>query len=219
MTCNSFRVSFFDYAVESQQGHSATGEGLNTTPNVYLYFKHFSHERAFPFLNVIIKSKCCNREPAMFDEQTGQVFEETIVGLSRTNDRNWHTKVPTSLCQKFRPPQGHAYENYCKNVEQNRWPRVRRSARPLLGMSISVFVSNLHRLPSDVLMQLPPHLLYEIGKAFPERFPELEALGRVPHDIFERFPLTIVEEIWTTVNQRSVKRGFNLHYVLYPACL
>ncbi|KFY33956.1 hypothetical protein V494_07195 [Pseudogymnoascus sp. VKM F-4513 (FW-928)] len=140
----------------------------------------------------------------MFDERSGQVFEERIAKIkSQIDARNWHKKTPISLCQKYRSSNTPAYKSYCKTVEQNRSPPVVKGARTLLYMSINVLVSNLKSLSPATMKRIPQHLLEEIARVAGGRFAELGPLGSIPEGFLDLLPVSAVEEMWTAINQRS----------------
>lgn len=139
----------------------------------------------------------------MFDERTGQVFEERIAPIKSTNDdRNWDKKTPTTLCQKYSSSRTLAYRNYCKVVEQNRSPMAVKGPRKLLRASISVVLANLRSLPPNTLKRIPPHLLEEIARAAQGGFTELGPLGCIPDDFFDALPVSAIEDMWAAINQR-----------------
>lgn len=142
----------------------------------------------------------------MFDERTGQVFEERIAQIKSQNDaRNWHKKTPIALCQKYRSSETPAYRNYCKAVEQNRSPIVEKGPRKLLYVSINVLVSNLRSLPQGALKRIPPHLLEEVARVAQGSFAEL---GSLPDGFLDLLPESDVKEIWAAINQRYVTNSY-----------
>lgn len=141
----------------------------------------------------------------MFDERTGQVFEERTVKIKSLNEaRNWHKKTPIALCQKYRSSNTPAYKKYCMVVEHNRSPIVVKGPRKLLDVSINVLVSNLRSLPPNTLKRVPTHLLEEVARVAQGRFAELGPLGGFPDGFIDQLPLSAVEELWTAINQRYV---------------
>lgn len=143
----------------------------------------------------------------MFDEKTGQVFEERIVPIQSQNDaRNWSKKTPIALCQKYRSSGTSTYRNYCKAVEQNRSPReiIAKGPRKLFDISIKILVSNLHSLPLNTLKRIPQHLLEVVARVAQGRFAELGPLGSFPDGFLDLLPLSAVEEMWVAINQRYV---------------
>ncbi|OBT59399.1 hypothetical protein VE04_00505 [Pseudogymnoascus sp. 24MN13] len=142
----------------------------------------------------------------MFDERTGQVFEERIAPIQNQNDaRNWPKKTPIALCQKYRSSETPAYRNYCKLVEQNRSPAeiVANGPRKLFDISINVLVSNLHSLLPNTLKRIPLHLLEEVARVAQGRFAELGPLGSFPDGFLDQLPLSTVEGMWAAINQRA----------------
>ncbi|ELR03814.1 hypothetical protein VC83_04731 [Pseudogymnoascus destructans] len=142
----------------------------------------------------------------MFDERTGQVFEERIALIQSQNDaRNWPKKTPIALCQKYRSSETSAYRNYCKVVEQNRsgGEIVAKGPRKLFDISIKVLVSNLHSLPPNTLKHIPLHLLEEAARVAQGRFAELGPLGSFPDGFLDLLPLSTVEGMWAAINQRA----------------
>lgn len=147
----------------------------------------------------------------MFDERTGQVFEERIAPIQNQNDaRNWPKKTPIALCQKYRSSETPAYRNYCKVVEQNRSPveRVANGPRKLFDISINVLVSNLHSLLPNTLKRIPLHLLEEVARVAQGRFAELGPLGSFPDGFLDQLPLSTVEGMWAAINQRYVTNNY-----------
>lgn len=143
----------------------------------------------------------------MFDERTGQVFEERIVPIQSQNDaRNWPKKTPIALCQKYRSSETSAYKKYCKVVEQNRshGEIVANGPRKLFDISIKILVSNLQSLPTNTLKRIPQHLLEVVARVAQGRFAELGPLGSFPDGFLDLLPLSAVEEIWLAINQRYV---------------
>ncbi|KFY21318.1 hypothetical protein V493_07538 [Pseudogymnoascus sp. VKM F-4281 (FW-2241)] len=144
----------------------------------------------------------------MFDERTGQVFEERIVRIQNPdNGRNWHKKVPIALCQKYRSSETVAYKKYCEIVEQNRTPTVVQGCRKLIHVSIDAVVSNLGSLPPKTLKRIPLHLLSELARVIQGRFAELHPgsspKGCIPDAFLDVLPLSVVEEMWTAINERA----------------
>lgn len=145
----------------------------------------------------------------MFDERTGQLFEERIAQIQSQNDyRNWSKKTPITLCQKYRSSETTAYRNYCRVVEQNRSPTVAKGSRTLLYMSINVLVSNLRSLPPSILKRIPTHLLEEVARVAQGRFAELGPLGSIPDGFLDLLPESAVKEMWTAINQRYVMSSY-----------
>ncbi|OBT74190.1 hypothetical protein VF21_07037 [Pseudogymnoascus sp. 05NY08] len=142
----------------------------------------------------------------MFDERTGQIFEERIAPIQNQNDaRNWPKKTPIALCQKYRSSETPAYKNYCKVVEQNRslGEIVANGPRKLFDISIEILVSNLHSLPLNTLKRIPQHLLEVIARVTQGRLAELGPLGSFPDGFLDLLPLSAVEEMWVAINQRA----------------
>ncbi|KFY02542.1 hypothetical protein O988_02101 [Pseudogymnoascus sp. VKM F-3808] len=140
----------------------------------------------------------------MFDERTGQVFEERTVKIKSLNEaRNWHKKTPIALCQKYRGSDTSAYKHYCMAVERNRSPIVAKGPRKLLHLSINALLSNLRSLPPNTLERVPTHLLEEVARVAQGRFAELGPLGGFPDAFIDQLPLSAVEEMWTALNQRA----------------
>ncbi|OBT90875.1 hypothetical protein VE02_00393 [Pseudogymnoascus sp. 03VT05] len=142
----------------------------------------------------------------MFDERTGQIFEERTAPIQNQNDaRNWPKKTPIALCQKYRSYETPAYKNYCKVVERNRSPGeiVANGPRKLFDISIKILVSNLNSLPLNTLKRIPQHLLEVVARVAQGRFAELGPLGSFPDGFLDLLPLSAVEEMWMAINQRA----------------
>jgi len=151
----------------------------------------------------------------MFDQETGQVFEENIIQTTKNNDRGWDRKIPISLCTKYKsskPSRGEsaAYDSYCRHVEENRVPKRKGSARTLFDMVLTFLVANIRRLPPGTLNQLPAHLLRRL---IGEHVVNPEAVNSLPDDVIDLLPLSAVEDAWTGVNQRSVTEDVRPYYL------
>lgn len=145
----------------------------------------------------------------MFNERTGQVFEERIAKIQNQSDaRNWHKKTPITLCQKYRSSETPAYKKYCKTVEENRSLVAEKGSRSLLYMSINVLVSNLRSLLPSTLKPIPPHLIEEVARVAGERFAELGPLGSIPDGFLDLLPESAVKEMWDAINQRYVTNSY-----------
>lgn len=145
----------------------------------------------------------------MFDERTGQVFEERVAQIQNQNDaRNWPKKIPIALCQKYRSSKTPAYRNYCKVVEQNRSPIITKGPRTLFFVSINVLLYNLRSLPPNSLKRIPTHVLEDVARVAQGRLAELGPLVSFPDEFLDLLPLSAVEEMWAAINQRYVTNNY-----------
>ena len=94
------------------------------------------------------------------------------------------------------------YEEYCRIVEKSRRDAADRKYETLVQRSAKSVARNLCRISPEAVASLPDHVL---GLVIDEVMANPKILMTLKHDIWDAFPLLVLQEIWDRLYQRCGK--------------
>lgn len=112
----------------------------------------------------------------------------------------WEKRIPLTYGEGYQHlswmPE---YEEFCRIVEKSRRDAADRKHETLVQRSARSVARNLCRISPEAIVYLPDHVL---GLVVDEIMANPKILVTLKDDIWDAFPLSVLQEIWDRLYQR-----------------